>query len=437
MKKRNIVINMLFCTALLGCAQLKLPTESSYQVAAEDAAWCWFADPRAIYHKGEQEKIYYAYISSQGDVVIGSRNLKTKETQTHVLHNQLQIDDHNVPSIMVLPDGKMLVFYTEHNGKFFMRKSKNAEDISAWEEKRVLSFGLKDELITYSHPVMLSEERNRIYIFFRSRNKRSPKNPGYNNWKQNYVYSDDLGQTWTDAEDYLTSMGDYNRIPYLKIVSDNKSKIHFLFTDGHPKLGLSSVYHMYYEKGAFHQTNDEPIATFTEVPLDAREINKIYDSDKHNIRSWIWDIALDKQGYPVVAYARYPSINDHIYHYARWDGKKWLDQKLVHAGGYITKPEKNGKVLEEHYSGGFVLDHADPSNVFISRNVNGVFEIEQWRLKGERWKITPVTNSSVANNIRPYVVDRYPGKRPIVLWMNGTYEHFTRYKTNLLINENK
>src|SRR5690606_31654529 len=119
--------------------QLKLPSPASYQVAAEDAAWCWFADPRAVYHKGRQEKIYYGYISSQGDVVISSRDVKTKKVQTYRLHEKLQKDDHNVPSILFLPDGKILAFYTEHNGKFFVRKSKNPEDISAWEEERVLS----------------------------------------------------------------------------------------------------------------------------------------------------------------------------------------------------------------------------------------------------------------------------------------------------------
>src|SRR5690606_40782516 len=102
------------------------------------------------------------------------------------------------------------------------------------------------------------------YMFFRSRNKRNPEKPGYINWKQNYAYSDDYGETWSDAEAYLTSDGQYNGIPYLKIVSDNKSKIHFLFTDGHPKLDLSSVYHMYYEKGRFHQTNGDAIAVRSE-----------------------------------------------------------------------------------------------------------------------------------------------------------------------------
>src|SRR5690606_8806294 len=291
-------------------SQINVPVAADYQIATADGAWCWFADPRAVYHKDKQEKIYYGYINRQGDVVISSRDMKTKAIENFVLHEKLQIDDHNVPSILFLPDGKLLTFYTEHNGKFFMRKSKNAEDISAWEEERVLSFGLADELITYSHPVMLSGENNRIYMFFRSRNKRKGKSQEAN-WKQNYVYSDDFGKTWTNAKAYLTSQGRHDKIPYLKVVSDHKSRIHFLFTDGHPKVSFASVYHIYYEKGKFHQTNGNELQGINEIPLDITKIDKVYDYDKNKEKSWIWDIALDKKGHPVVTYARFPSTHDH------------------------------------------------------------------------------------------------------------------------------
>jgi len=48
-----------------------------------------------------------------------------------------------------------------------MRKSSNPEDISSWEEEKTFSFGLTDKRICYSHPVMLSEENHRIYMFYR------------------------------------------------------------------------------------------------------------------------------------------------------------------------------------------------------------------------------------------------------------------------------
>ncbi|MNL20797.1 hypothetical protein D3C87_1420600 [compost metagenome] len=71
----------------------------------------------------------------------------------------------------------------------------------------------------------------------------------------------------------------------------------------------------------------------------------------------------------------------------------------------------------------------------MSRQVNEVFEIEHWKLNGKKWKTTALTSNSTLNNIRPYVVDNYTGIKPIVLWMKGIYEHYTRYNTDLLINE--
>src|SRR5210317_2171915 len=89
---------------------------STSKLLTTDGAWCWFSDPRAIYHRGEREQVYFGYINSQGDVCIGSQDLHSEEIRSFVLHDTLEIDDHNVPSILVLPGGKLLAFYNEHNG---------------------------------------------------------------------------------------------------------------------------------------------------------------------------------------------------------------------------------------------------------------------------------------------------------------------------------
>jgi len=406
------------------------PAEA-YEVVAKDAAWCWFADPRAVYYKSIHERSYFGYINSKGDVVISARDEKTKAVQTFILHEKLQVDDHNVPSILFLPDGKMLAFYTHHNGSFFMRKSKNAEDITEWEEEQIFKFGMENRRICYSHPAMLSKENNRIYMFFRS----SPAKGG--SWKdygQYFSYSDDLGKTWSNAQ-YLLDMSQINNPMYMKVSTDNRSRIDFLFTDGHPKIGAASVYHMYYEEGRFHQTSGKDIGKTADLPLQLSKIDKIYDVTKTGVKAWIWDIALDKNKKPIVAYSQYPTVKDHIYHYARWDGKKWIDHELLNSGGYITAPEKSGKVLEEHYSGGIVLDHERPENVYLSREVNNVFEIEHWVLKGSQWKRSKITENSAKDNVRPYVIAHYPGKNPLVFWMSGTYEHYIRFKTDLRINK--
>lgn len=408
---------------------------SAYKIVAADGAWCWFSDPRAVFHKGLKKRVYYGYINSAGDVLISAMDIKTKAIQTYILHAKLQIDDHNVPAILFLPDGKIMTFYSEHGGRFFIRKSKNAEDISAWEDERTVTFGMKeDDDLCYAHPVMLSGENNRIYMFYRIDTGR--KDGLYSSWGQYITYSDDGGMTWTKGQYYLNQKP-FNNPIYMKISSDNTTRIDFVFTDGHPKIGPASVYHMYYEKGKFYQTNGNFIADVNHVPLQRENINKVYDVNVTNIKSWIWDIALDRKRRPVITYTQYPAETDHRYHYARWNGKKWLDEELCKAGGMITVLEPGEKVEEAHYSGGVVLDHNNPSNVYLSRQVNGIFEIEHWKRKHNSWKISKITDKSAASNLRPYVVANYPHKNPFVLWMNGLYNHYTRYKTAILINELK
>lgn len=421
---------LLLATMNTNAQPISRPAGDVQQIA-EDAAWCWFSDPRAVYHKGERERIYYGYINSKGDVLIGARDQKTGQTETFNLHPELQIDDHNVPSILFLPDGKLLTFYTHHNGKFFMRKSKRAEDITEWEEERILEFGPGKKLICYSHPVMLSEENNRIYMFYRCRYV-TDKTATFKDWYQMMSYSDDLGATWTDGQRVMDSY-EVNNPVYMKISSNDKSRIDILFTDGHPKIGPASVYHMYYKGGQLHQTNGQAIGPVSAMPIGVDKINKVYDVTVHQTKSWIWDIALDKKGHPVIAYTRYPHETDHRYHYARWDGKKWHDEELCKAGPYITRLRPGAKLLEGHYSGGVVLDHNNTDHVYLAREINGKFEVQRWQRNKNNWDITEITRQSQQDNVRPYVVKYTPAKKPTVLWMQGIYHHYTDYNTNLMM----
>lgn len=418
-KNRQYLKHLILVILIFGVNQMALAQQpaSTYPIVAKDAAWCWFSDPRAIYYNGKSEQLYFTYINSKGDVMINSKNSKTTEIKNFVLHQALQVDDHNVPSILFLPDGKLLVFYTEHNGRFFMRKSKNPEDISAWEEERIIPFG--GNRITYSHPILLKNENNRIYMFWRG-----------SDWRPSLSYSDNFGVTWSSSQALVESKGLKNR-PYLKVCSDNKSRIDFAFTDGHPGVEpTNSIYHMYYEKGAFFQTDGTPIKKINELPINHTDVNKVYDAMKTGVKSWISDIALDKINNPVIVYTRYPQDNDHRYHYAKWDGKQWKDEELCKAGGPIGIIVPGEKQREPNYSGGIVLDHKDPSKVYLSKVTNSVFEIEYWKkINDSDWISTPITTGSKINNMRPYVVSS--GKNSVLLWMTGIYKHYTDFETDL------
>jgi len=154
-------------------------------------------------------------------------------------------------------------------------------------------------------------------------------------------------------------------------------------------------------------------------------------ASKTGARAWVFDVAEDQDGRPVIAYTRLPQETDHRYHYARWDGAEWSDTELC-AGGKWFPQTPAGKVeTEPHYSGGLTLDHTDPSVVYLSRPVNGVREIERWTTadSGKTWKSKAITSGSAHDNIRPFVVRHHTPDGPTVLWLNlsGHYTHYTNY----------
>lgn len=403
------------------------PQSAQAETLTEDGVWCWFSDPRAIYHKGEKEQLYFGTINSRGDVLINSKDLNTGEVKTFILHDSLEVDDHNVAAILILPDGKLLTFYNEHNGDVFMRKSVHPEDITAWEPERVICRSTQEYRYTYTNPVQLSGENGRIYIIGR---KVGPTR-SFENWWQYIKYSDDEGQSWSEDIVFLDNEGRKNP-PYLKVATDHESRIDFLFTDGHPKIGPDvSVFHLYYQDGAFHQTDGASLADWKQLPIPIKTVNKVYDAAPTQVRGWIWDIIL-KDGQPYITYARFPSEADHIYHYAYWEEGAWVDHEIVNSGSWMVNLRQGDQVREAHYSGGVVLNPRDPKDLFLSRNVAGKFEIEHWELKADNtWSKKPVTQQSTMNNVRPYVVYHGPAERVYLLWMNGIYRHYTEYDMDI------
>ena len=130
---------------------------------------------------------------------------------------------------------------------------------------------------------------------------------------------------------------------------------------------------------------------------------KVYDAEITGARAWIWDIAVDDSRNPVIVYAVYPEETDHRYRYARWNDGKWEDNEITNAGGgWFPQTQKGKKEREPHYSGGIILDHADPSIVYLSKKSNDIFEIEKWTTSngGAEWISEKITTDSKKNNIR-------------------------------------
>lgn len=403
----------------------------AYQSFTPDGAWCWFSDPRAVYYEGEYKRTYAGWIDSYGNVVIGAYDHETRQIETTIVAERFEVDDHDNPSILIDKQGYILCFYAKHSERqgIRMRRSLGPEQISAWEEERIVGkngkaiTGRFGDRYTYANVAYLSDE-DRMYLFWRS-----------SDGKPTYSYSNDGGNTWTIGKVFFMPDPIYRfRRPYVKVSSNGKDKIGFTLTDGHPrKEKTNSVYFTFLKGGNFYRADGTRIKSLMDGPLTPADLDKVYEATEETGKAWVWDIAFDKQDRPVIAYVRFPDDSQHIYRYGRWDGKQWHSYDLIHSGSWFPQTPAGKTEPEPNYSGGLVIDHEDVNTLYVSVKRDSVFEIEKWTTvdEGETWRHQAITQGSSKDNIRPFTVrNAGPGNPLQVLWVvNNFYEHYTKYQS--------
>jgi hypothetical protein len=397
-----------------------LPGESYARLVA-DGAWSWFGDPRAVSHQGEHRRTYVGYVTSTGDIDIAQFDHLTGEVVTGTLKADLQRDANASPAVIVRPDHRITALYSGHRGRWMIYTlSSYAEDITSWGKPRAAG-AHTSEFAGYTYPsaAILAGEDHRRYAFWRGEDFL----PTFT--------SSERGMKW--SEPTVLAHGGGSR-PYFKVASDGESSIHFGFTNGHPSHEpANSVYYVRYEGGNFFRADGTRVGTIEDLPLSLADIEPVYDAEVEGARAWLWDVASDSLGNPVIAYAAFPAEDDHRYRYARWDGTSWVDTEITPAGAWFPAVEKGKGHFDAHNSGGIALDHSDPSVVYLSRPVGGVFEIERWTTPdgGRTWSSEAVTRGSAFNNVRPVVPVGHMPDGPGLVWMNGPYVDYEDFSTSL------
>jgi hypothetical protein len=397
----------------------------SWRVLASDGAWSWFSDPRAVYRDG---RTYSAWVTSGGDIVVSALDHRADTVSTHILHERLDADDHASPSLLIRPDGRILVFYSMHGDSCVrLSVSRSPGDIAIWEDERCLRLntgGGRDDYC-YTNPVYLADE-NRYFLFWRG-----------SRWKPCFSTSPD-GISWRPGQMLFSRRGalDTNR-PYVKVGGGGRDRIHFAITDGHPRAdATANLYYVCYRDGKFWRADGDSIGDLEHLPINPHHGDLVYDARTDHVPCWVWDIAADSQEHPIIVYTRFPDVFDHRYHYARWTGTRWEDHEICPAGfGFQGRGTREGQ-FEPYYSGGITLDHGDPSRVYLSRRVGvDASEIERWTTPdgGASWTVEAITDGSARHNVRPVVArGAPPGELPHLLWMNvRSYAYFTEFQSTV------
>ena len=377
-------------------------------------SWSWFGDPRAVYVAGQYREVFVAWLDWSGGVTVGAYDpqfgVRRKTVIGHLFH-----DDHSAPSIFVEPDDRLTVFWSAHNGsRMYYRSSLRPEDISGWGPLQHVPSNIQGSLgFTYPNPILLPAEDNKLYLFWRGAD-----------WSEDYA-TRTLDGRWSPPHRLLAVAG---QRPYVKLDGNGRDRIAFAFTNGHPRNVLSSIYYAAYHAGSLWTAGGRSISRIDQEPIALSRADLVYNAQATHISAWVWDVALDSGGRPVIVYATFPSNQRHEYWYADWTGTRWVSHFLTIGGGTISPGG-----MEYEYSGGIALDHSNPSVVYLSRQVADGFEIERWTTTdgGARWRHKVVVAAGGTDNVRPVVPRGWDHGPMSLLWLHGNYGSYTEYRTSI------
>ena len=385
----------------------------SFPTLVDDAAWFWFPGPKAVYHEGKHKRTYFGWVNRAGNICAGCYDHESKETTKAILKKNLNPDSHSVPSLLVRPDGRLIAFYARHYQKeaTFYRISKGPEDISAWgaEMKVDTNGGYSD----FTNAVQLSEENDTIYLFRRGDNLSTSGDT---------VSGDTVH--WSPAKQLMERRWPRRgHTPYLKVASNGNDTIHLALVDCGPvdsTGGKSSIYYSCYRGGKFRKADGSTITDMGNLPIKPAEADMVYDGNASGFSAWLGDIAVNQAGNPVILYHVYVTyckdgLSDLRYRHARWDGKRWRSHEITRA--------PSTRFRSCYPTGGMTLDHADPSIVYLAREIRGVYEIEKWTTPdgGATWVSERITSGSSKDNLRPVVPHGHKQGDVGLIWMYGDY----------------
>jgi BNR repeat-containing family member len=379
-------------------------------------AWSYFGDPRAISHDGHT---FTGWISTIGHVWV-ARLTKGGQLSKKLIFRGLGRDDHNNPSLVFLPDGRIAAFFSPHSGRYLPPKgipsvmryriSEHPYSITSWGPVHTVPTNAAGELgYTYPNPM---QQSGKLWLFWRG-----------GDWNPTFSYTENKID-WAPARELVRSAE--GQRPYAKYVGDGKTNIHGIFSNGHVHDFTNSLYYFRYENNKLFNAAGGRIANLSSVPIRLQSLDPVYKYSSSGGRAWPHDIALTSEGRPRIVYTRRAGggSGKDTFWYAYHNGEKWISRKIVEAGA--------GR--NSFTSGGATLDHEDPRYVYLSRTVGKWNQVEQWFTpdNGGTWQTKRLTDDPNHYAIRP-VTPRGLRDANRILFSQGdeTTKGYTNFRTRI------
>lgn len=397
-----------------------ISTVATFQLVT-DGMWTWYNDPRAVVSEGVTYVGTISGNSSGGDVQLSK--LASGAVSTTQLANNLQVDDHDNPGLVVLPGGKIAAFYSHHSGDTVgmrYRVSSNAlPDISSFAaEVQVANGGIATG---YCQVSLLNDGIVRVVQRSGNSTERT--------WQFVEASAADV-EAGTASWTRTTILRTAGARPYVLSYKTAANRIDFLVTNGHPNETATSLYHIYMQLdgGTERWYKSDGTEIVSGLPIDITTSGTLIQNTTGG-RCWNWALKLGADGYPRVLATRYPSstgardivFSDIEYWHYRWTGTAWTGFPIA-SGQTSLYPNEN------HYAGGLCFDGNTTDRLYMALVVDGIYEISEWAINETAQavsKLRQITSGSTYHNIRPYSPEGYMDAG--VFWNHGPYTTYQNY----------
>ncbi|MBQ6050518.1 MAG: BNR repeat-containing protein [Bacteroidaceae bacterium] len=419
---------LVFCFCLFSLEQTvaQHSTESTFygHTLADEGAWCWFADPRALHFESKDKTVsitLIGYIDRHGNIKARQIDWKTGLTEEVLVRSYFQPDDHDNPAFLVLPDERIMIIYSRHSDEkcFYYRISRRPGDISALGEEKRLE--VKDNT-TYPNPFILSEDPDHIYMCWRGMG-----------WHPTIAQmtlpdkDDNISFTWGPMQLVQSTAAR----PYAKYASNGRDKIYIAYTTGHPDNEYPNWLYLNVFNIRTRRLQDiqgHNLSIVDDGPFQVKRTDDYFQDYAVTVvdrmadsRDWIWSLQLDEKESPAIGFTRISQDKmDHEYYYATFDGGAWRRLFIAEGGRWFH----NNPTTELCYSAGMAINPANTAEIYCSVPVNNVYEIQKYTLSDDRATILScqdITWDSPKGNVRPYYIPGTQDTPLKLVWMNGDY----------------
>lgn len=436
-------------------------TFSGAEIHGVAGGTCWFNGPRAICANGKTfvcstrgkrpkpSGVHAGYTEvSQIDNATGAVSTYT------LASGSFWEDDHAVGGLAIRTDGRLVCFYSQHldTAGIKYRISVNPYDATAWSAENVVPGTVyTNSLTTYCHPLFLSGESNKLYVFWRdeSGNLAAMTSTDLNAATPASVDGGALGSTPTFSAKatWIPLPAGSAKGVYYQVKDNSVDRIDFAITNAVADTtgAKIDVRHCYWKSGALRGTDGTSLGSFP-VAFSATTAVATSGAPDNLGHVWVWDVTYnDTTTVAQVVFARFVTPTDHRYYYARSvAGGAWSKTEIPNTSTLASVPATS---TEQYYSPGVILDDAVEGLVYCAISTErGKSDLFRYKTSdgGISWgtpsKISPVAidyDPVTQQNLRP-IVPKNRAANVAVLFQRGRYAFYdfsgadNGYQTDLI-----